>query len=263
MPSSSSTGLQLAVTISQLWMGIQAFSSSTPQQRPFVELTNPLIDIPDRLPASFVANWPTFVLDGRSWTRIPDSHGFVPPHSLEELWQPQDLQLPTCRLAVGIHVRNGVIRHILPAIDLTLAEEHRNRGLNKLESIEASIHAAIEALADNPPEELGDGSNVIHVLTPPPPPQQQQTDDDNTVVCPRPGSDLRVLLRQEDGTTVGALQVSVEKTAPGSESEYLPDVYKPLFQDEALRRPAFVESRKRLEQSRASKEQREANQQVD
>jgi hypothetical protein len=293
--------------------------STTPTQRPFIELTNPLRASEDRLPASFVANWPTWVLvldttsssittsSNNRWEKIPDSHGFVPPTSIDELWQPQDLALPQCQLAVGLHVRNGMIRHLMPAIDLTLVglsnkerrqqlQLHRNRGiatvprayqwmdfgaamagglqdlslvlqvrdsdsdsdddsdsdrdsdattlwetLAEIQCIEHIVTAAIEALADNPPEELGDGSSVIHVLCNTP----LLLSEPLSVACPRPGSQLRVLLL-EDGATAGTLQVSVKKTAPGSESEYLPEAYKPLYQDESLLRPAFVETRKRM-----------------
>ena len=47
-------------------------------------------------------------------------------------------------------------------------------------------------------------------------------------------------------TTVGTLHVHVETTAAGSESEYLPDCYRPLFNDAALRRPAFTETKRRM-----------------
>ena len=271
-----------------------AFSStpSTPQQRTFIEFTNPLARQTDRLPASLISNWPTWTLnlEESKWEKIPDSDGFVPPTSISELWQPQDLKPPQCQLAVGLHIRDGMIRHILPAVDLSLKaednnDEHRNRGLcsvprayewmdfgaamaggldgysmmlqisssdnnsdgdgeaeqqwetvAEMDSIEESITAAIQALADNPPDELGDGSTVVHVLC----------DPEDVVECPRPGSEMRVLL-QEDGVTVGTLQVSVEKTAAGSESEFLPDAYKPLFEDMSLRRPAFIETKRRME----------------
>lgn len=261
---------------------VHSFSQVTP--RPFIEFTNPLSQRGDSLPASFVSNWPTWVLDlDGGWHKIPDSGGFVPPTSVEELWQPLDLKQPTCRLALGLHVRDGTIRHVLPAVDLTLDDGHRNRGmcsvprahqwmdfgaamaggldvvslelqsreagedddnpwetLAEIESVEDYVNSAIEALADDPPEELGDGSSVIHILC-----------DSTKAPCPQWGSEMRVLL-QEDGFTVGSLQVLIEKTAPGSESEYLPEAYKPLYEDESLRRETYMETKKRME-ARAQK----------
>jgi hypothetical protein len=76
--------------------------------RQFIELNNPTRSAAlqqNRLPASFVETWPTWTLemDG-TITKIPDSDGFVPPTSIDVLWQPIDLKTPELRLSVGIHV---------------------------------------------------------------------------------------------------------------------------------------------------------------
>lgn len=107
--------------------------------------------------------------------------------------------------------------------------------------------AAIEALADDPPEELGDGSSVVHILL----------GGEAPVTCPKPGSAMRVLL-EEDGETVGTLQIKILQIAAGSKSEYLPEAYKPLFQDESLQRAAFVEAKRRMEENAAEKAKAEA-----
>lgn len=258
---------------------VDALSSPAPA-RQFIELTNPLKPGADFLPASFVSSWPTWVLDDdKELTKIPDSNGFLPPTSLQELWQPIDLEQPQLRLAVGLHVRDGVIRHVLPAVDLSFEETaHRNRGLCSVPrayhwldfqatggdwcdyglsmqtraaeseewtsidslsvgSIEPQVKAAIAALTEMPPEEIGDGSNVIHVVC-----------DHTSIECPKPGTEFRVIL-VEDGfdAVVGTLQVKVEKTAAGSESEYLPDAYRDLFENESLRRKTYIEMKKRIE----------------
>ena len=58
-----------------------------------------------RLPSSFVENWSTWILDqDGSITKIPDDDGFVPPASIDEIWQPVDLKPPQIRLALGLHV---------------------------------------------------------------------------------------------------------------------------------------------------------------
>jgi hypothetical protein len=258
--------------------------STQHSSRQFIELTNSLqsgSSSSDRLPVSFVSNMPTWVFmdDDSSWTKIPDDGGFVSPVSVDELWQPLDLKPPDLRLAVGFHVRNGQLRHALPAIDLSyLGGKHRNRGicsvprawqwmdfsalmagavrecslqlqtratdsdedawstLLQLDSIEDSVNKIIAALAAEPPQELGDGSSIVHVII---------CDGNSVVECPKPGNELRVLLLEDD-SVVGALQVRVEKTAAGSESEFLPEAYQPLFRDQSLRRPAFSESKKRM-----------------
>jgi hypothetical protein len=156
-----------------------------PTSRPFVELrsdfaplehhsalTTPTVD---RLPANYVAEWPTFVLELSSlntttatpsddsnskdneptrrwkWSRIPDasyddddrilentvsdttnelttssSSHFVNPVTLDTLWHALDLQPPKMSIAVGLHVRNGQVRHVLPALDLYFEDDDLN-----------------------------------------------------------------------------------------------------------------------------------------
>lgn len=161
------------VTATALWLtavhlrgDVEALSTTTTttspssSRRQFIELTNPLKPSAtacsgDRLPAAFVAEWSTWVLEtDDSWSRIPDDStvlaasknvggSFVNAVSMDELWQAADLKAPECRLAVGLHVRNGAIRHVLPAVDLSFpaapsphqppscadVRQHRNRGL--------------------------------------------------------------------------------------------------------------------------------------
>ena len=267
-----------------------AFSAAPQQpQRQFIELVKAASLPSDRLPASFIAHWPTWVLkEDSSWTKIPDENGFVGPTSVDELWQPVDLKFPQCTLALGLHVRDGTIRHVLPAVDLTLDDnnnhrQHRNRGLCSvpradqwmdfsslalgggievcklvlqsrqkeettwstialLDSIQESIDRAVQALCQDPPSDLAQGSCVIHVLC----------DNALPLQLPKVGSDLRALLLEEDGTVLGALEVKISATAAGSESDYLPTAYKPLFSDETLRRPAYAEMKRRMAQKKLS-----------
>eukprot|EP00529_Nitzschia_sp_RCC80_P031566 CAMPEP_0113519710 /NCGR_PEP_ID=MMETSP0014_2-20120614/43681_1 /TAXON_ID=2857 /ORGANISM="Nitzschia sp." /LENGTH=369 /DNA_ID=CAMNT_0000417479 /DNA_START=129 /DNA_END=1235 /DNA_ORIENTATION=+ /assembly_acc=CAM_ASM_000159 len=106
-----------------------------------------LSSVGSKLPASFITSWSTFVLetDG-TWNKIPDATstvsstisgeldnskssiearieeqfptGHVNPSSIDELWSPIDLKRPQMRLALAAHVRQGVIRHIMPAVDV-------------------------------------------------------------------------------------------------------------------------------------------------
>ena len=99
-----------------------------------------------QLPTSFTESWPTWVVecDG-SFTPIPSDSsqdknqagkGYVNPTSYDELWLPLDLNPPKARLCLGLHIRDGTLRHILPAVDLVLESEekeqktfYRNRGM--------------------------------------------------------------------------------------------------------------------------------------
>ena len=287
------------VFVLEAWLAdrVETLSSTSPS-RQFIEIKKANSLPMDRLPASLIADWPTFVLDPFSddmeekWTRIPDADGFVNPTSIDELWQPMDLVYPSCQLAIGLHIRDGSIRHVLPAVDLTLQSTnnaHRNRGLctvprayqwmdfgslalgggleacrlvlqsrsrdenvwkthTIVDSVGETISLAVESLADDPPNGMGEGSCLIHVLC------QEKDDDADLSSIPPVGSDLRCLLLEEDGSILGALQVKISKTAAGSESEYMPSAYSDLFEDASLRRPAFAEMKRRMEMSKGVEE---------
>lgn len=106
-------GTFIAFVFSRLLPDVRALAASSASSaadivpRAFIDLVNP-IDMeaaPQKLPASMVAYWPTWVLDkDGKMVHIPDSDGFVSPSSIDELWQPIDLQYPEMRLAVGLHV---------------------------------------------------------------------------------------------------------------------------------------------------------------
>lgn len=255
----------------------------------------------NKLPASFVENWPTWVLDTKGvFEKIPDSDGFVQPSSVDTLFQPVDLKPPNFQLALGFHVRDGAIRQIMPAVDCSYdGGIHRNRGLcsvpraykwiefsngmfgdwkhfqlrafkRKLpESEEAAeekwlemasvpsgnmISKAIErtifSLAQSAPDELGEGSHVIHSLI------DLDDEEESSLEYPKTGNELCIVLEdqlEEDdvldrhpaGACPGALHVAASAAMAGSESDYLPDAYKPLYQDETLRNPIYEQFRER------------------
>ncbi|KAG7348315.1 hypothetical protein IV203_017020 [Nitzschia inconspicua] len=255
--------------------------------RQFIELTNPFDTnqntIIDRLPASFIRTWPTWVLeeDGEL-VRIPDEEtedGFLTPSSIDELWQPVDLKRPQMKLALGFHVRSGVIRHVMPALDVSFDGSHRNRGMcsvprahkwmdfssmfsddwerfkmrlssrkqgereqweslstSKEDSLVKAVERATICLAEAAPVEMGEGSHILHVIL----------KDADSVEAPMSSHDLRVTLIAElddndEGNEAGVLQVAVAATMAGSDSQYLPEAYKPLYNDETLRNPRFNE----------------------
>ena len=91
----------------------------------------------NKLPVSWTQNWSTWVLEpmkstttttatatatntqessslggaGDVFVKIPDTDGFVPPSSVDTLFQPIDLMAPTMSLALGVHmyVNKGTI----------------------------------------------------------------------------------------------------------------------------------------------------------
>ena len=286
--SSSSLVVLAALCSQQLVAPVEAFSTS---RRQLIELTNPLNNprsvVSDRLPVSFISQWPTWVLSTNGeLSRIPseETEGFCQPSSVDELWHPVDLRPPQCQLALGLHVRDGAIRHLFPALDLSFdGGLHRNRGLCSLprafrwvdfssvmagrlngcallletrnknesewetllevDSIEDAVSRALHSLAGEPPKELGEGSAFVHVII----------SDGPIIECPnKSGSEMRAFLLEDDDHVLGALQVSIEKTAAGCESEYLPKAYELLFSDKSLRRNAYMEMKKRTEERNGS-----------
>jgi hypothetical protein len=285
--------------------------SSEPQitSRNFIEITNLNSDgREESLPASFIERWPHWFLetDG-SLSRIPDEEtgemiGFVTPTSIEQLYQPIDLKRPEMKLALGIHVRSGQIRHVMPSLDVSYGEGlHRNRGLcsvplaykwvdfgflnslgdfnryelriasknavgseddgkqewNQIYSLpgnvmKTAIEQAIVCLAEVDSDDLGNGSHVIHV----------SLDGSKAFELPKAKNVLQATLVEmgdegEEDVDVGILAVTIVTTMSGSESEYLPEAYKPLYADESLRNPLYAKFQKRKEKREKEDAERE------
>ena len=284
--------------------------SSEPEviTRNFIEITN--LNRKESIPASFIEQWPNWVLetDG-SLSRIPDETsgdgvGFVTPTSIDQLYQPIDLKRPNMKLALGIHIRSGQIRHVMPSLDISYSDGlHRNRGLcsvplaynwvdfgfltsmgdnnryelrvssrkrvdqsgtnadekwNQIFSLPgkvmtAAIERTIVCLAETDSDDLGGGSHIIHAAL----------DESAEFEIPKTRNDLQATLVEigddgEEDVDVGILEVAIVATMSGSESEYLPDAYKPLFADESLRNPLyekFQKRKKKREQDEISKQE--------
>jgi hypothetical protein len=300
-------------------------------ERNFIEITSLNVQ-KQSLPASFIESWPTWVLetDG-SLERIPDSddnNGFVSPTSIDSLWQPIDLIRPKMKLALGVHIRNGSIRHVFPALDISYdgSSKHRNRGMCSIpraytwvdfgfvnsmgdynryelrvsskknngkssssedenenedddenedekwqqllssssisdnEVMSKAIERAVICLAENDGSinDL-DGSHIIHVILND---DDDDADEQIAVEIPKSNHELKVSMVEKwgnnnkieneslDEVEVGILQVNVMTTMSGSESEYLPDVYKPLYNDESLRNPLYKNYKKNLKETK-------------
>lgn len=199
----------------------------------------------------------TWVFEHGEFSRVPSvgDGDYVNPISFEALWLAADLPAPETRLALGLHVRDGTLRHVMPAID-TRVGSFRNRGLCTVPRAHTWLHIktaldtlrlaafvddeavaevfvaeclghAVDALATSPPAQLASGSHIVHILA---------TDD--YLPTPQINSTLRVGLgdfAMTPGTPLGVdsglLEVRVAEAAPGGDSEFLPDAYRPLFGD--------------------------------
>jgi hypothetical protein len=227
---------------------------------------------------------------------IPDEEtgdGFVTPTSIDKLFQPIDLKRPEMKLALGIHVRSGQIRHVMPSLDISYENGlHRNRGLcsvplayswvdfgflsslngynryelrvaskkrvgseddddekkwDRISSLPgdvmtAAIERAIVCLAEVDSDDLGNGSHIIHVAL----------HDSKVFEVPKAKNDLQATLVEigdegEEDDDIGILEVAIATTMAGSESEYLPEVYKPLYANESYRNPLYAKFQERKE----------------
>jgi hypothetical protein len=157
-------------------------------------------------------------------------------------------------------------------------EDTEDEGWIELASLTSggAIVQAIEqvqyALADNPPAEVGEGSHILHILL------ERNTNDDcdssqgnYRFEYPKTGYELCIVLEEkrddsnllidrrkqrlpsQDGNAYGILHVGVSAAMAGSESEYLPDAYRPLYEDPTLRNPIYERFRERRRQASGGK----------
>jgi hypothetical protein len=113
-------------------------------------------------------------------------------------------------------------------------------------AISDAIEKAQMFLIESAPDEFGEGSHILHVVI----------DDDNVLETPKSSHDLRVTLMDEhsekcdtDTEGDGILEVAVSMTMSGSDSQYLPDVYKPLYNDESLKNPMYAKFKERKDET--------------
>lgn len=112
-----------------------------------------------------------------------------------------------------------------------------------------AVERALMNLAESPPDEFADGSHIVHVLLHH---ENEKNDEECTepgatasiddVDCPKTGHELRVTMDDDDyiDGAPGVLQVAVRASMAGSDSDYLPDAYKALYEDESLRNPLYA-----------------------
>ena len=86
---------------------------------------------------------------------------------------------------------------------------------------------------------MGEGSHFLNVIL------SVATDENEFVECPKTGTEMRVTMNDDNlvsgrDAAPGVLQVAVSASMAGSESEFLPEAYRPLFSDESLRNPLYA-----------------------
>lgn len=116
----------------------------------------------------------------------------------------------------------------------------------------AAIERTIVYLAEADSDDIGVGSHIIHVVL----------DESIGFEIPKTRNDLQATLVEigddgEEDVNVGILEVAIVATMSGSESEYLPNAYKPLFANESLRNPLYAEfqQQKKKREKQISKQQ--------
>jgi hypothetical protein len=129
-------------------------------------------------------------------------------------------------------------------IILSSKEEKDGDSWKEIESskpgdIVGAIERATRCLSESAPEELGTGSHIINVVF-------HVSDDDRKEALECPRNDLRVAMiddydfLQNAGDASGVLEVVISSIMAGSESEFLPEAYKPLYDDGTLRNPLYA-----------------------
>jgi len=134
-------------------------------------------------------------------------------------------------------------------------DEHKWNQIYSLpgDVISTAIERVIVSLAEVDSDDLGTGSHIINVAL----------DDAKVLEMPKPKNDLQVTLLEigdegEKDVDIGKLEVAIVTTMSGSESEYLPDVYKPLYNDESLRNPLYAKFKER----KAKREEQDSKQEL-
>ena len=109
-------------------------------------------------------------------------------------------------------------------------------------------------------DEIREGSHMLHILL------HDSKKDDEPMGCPSVGQELRVILGATENLSIqggnmapaapGVLQVAISASIAGSESDYLSEHYKALYDDVSLPRPSFAKFSQRQQQARATVNQK-------
>ena len=109
-------------------------------------------------------------------------------------------------------------------------------------------------------DEIREGSHMLHILL------HDSKNDDEPMECPSAGQELRVILGATENLSIqggnmapaapGVLQVAISASIAGSESNYLSEHYKALYNDVSLPRPFFAKLSQWQQQARATANQK-------
>ena len=103
----------------------------------YIKINAPGREREQRIPTSFVNSFGKWIVNDGKLEPIIElgalEQGWVDPISFEEVWLPLDLPIPHQRPAIAALTKDGSIRCIMPALDISVKDESglawRNRGL--------------------------------------------------------------------------------------------------------------------------------------
>jgi hypothetical protein len=118
---------------------LQRFNSITPHRMSldYIKINAPGRQREQKIPTSFVTSFSKWIVnDGKLQPIVEQealAQGWVDPISFEEVWLPLDLPAPEQRPAIAALTKDGSIRCIMPALDISVKDlsgiTWRNRGL--------------------------------------------------------------------------------------------------------------------------------------
>jgi len=111
-------------------------------------------------------------------------------------------------------------------------------------AVSKAIERAVLCLAESAPDEMATGSHFVNI-----PLLTEAGGSVEPMECPKTGFEMEITMDDDDfldtHESPGILQVAISATMAGSESEYLPEVYKPLYNDDSLRNPLYARFKSR------------------
>ncbi|CAM9607986.1 unnamed protein product [Ectocarpus fasciculatus] len=126
--------------------GQPAIERERPAERQFISILSD-DGTEQRLPVASASSFPLWFIDGdeqfddagrKQVTQVPGPNadlGWVNPRSYSELWVPEGSPAPAMKLCLGMLMKDGVPRYVMPMVDLVVSKggrKWRNRGLNSV-----------------------------------------------------------------------------------------------------------------------------------
>ncbi|CAN0133881.1 unnamed protein product [Ectocarpus sp. 6 AP-2014] len=126
--------------------GQPAIERERPAERQFISILS-ADGTEQRLPVASASSFPLWFIDGdeqvddagrKHVTQVPGPNaelGWVNPRSYSELWVPEGSPAPAMKLCLGMLMKDGVPRYVMPMVDLVVSKggrKWRNRGLNSV-----------------------------------------------------------------------------------------------------------------------------------